>query len=375
MITQVYKTIFALAIILSLGACKHEVTEVIEDQAAETSSVIAVDQKQFESSNFELGKIEKRSFAKTLEVTGAIHIPERSKASVSTLMSGTIGAINLTIGQWVTKGQTLFAVTNPELINLQEEYLVANGELEYLTEEYERQKELAAENLSTRQELLKAKSELNTTRARQGSLKKKLNLYGISTESLTTQNLVSSLSVRAPIAGYVSGIHAMRGSYIDPNEPVITLQNTAQMYLELAVLERDALRLEKGQKVIFTLQGDPTQKYEATVDLINRSINEQHMIAVNCKIDKDSKSFVPGMYAHAEIVLADYQGDALPETGVIKVGDTHYALSLVSKASQQLSFEQVAVETGVVQDGYVEVVNPIKPAAEYLTKGAYFLIQ
>ncbi len=373
--THIYKYILAFAVITLMSACKNEIPETSSDSMESEPSGISIDQNQFTSSKFELGKIEQQSFSKVLNTTGSIHIPEKSKAAVSTLMSGTIGTINLIEGQWVSKGQKLFSVTNPELINLQEEYLVANGQLEYLREEYNRQIELSKENLSTKKDLLKAKSELTTTQARYGSLSKKLSLYGINTDNLSINSLVSSLAVTAPISGYVAQINAMQGLYIEPSQSALTLANTSQVYLELSVLEKDALLLKKDQKLTFTLQGNPTKKYKATVYLINKSINEKQMISVNCKIDGDTKQLVPGMYANANIILDDYQANALPETALVKMDETYYALALKKKDNANMAFDKVAMQTGEIQNGYIELLNSESTSNEYLTKGAYFLIQ
>lgn len=373
--TYIYKYIIAFAVIALMSGCKNEIPETSSDTIEAEPYSISIDQKQFTSSKFELGKIEQQLFSKVLNATGSIHIPEKSKAAVSTLMSGTVGAINLIEGQWVSKGQKMFAVTNPELINLQEEYLVATGRLEYLREEYNRQLELSKENLSTKKDLLKAKSELTTTQARHGSLSQKLSLYGINADNLSASKLVSSLIVIAPISGYVSQIDVIQGMYIEPNQSALTLVNTSQVFLELSVLEKDAVHLKKGLSLSFTLQGSSTKIFNATIYLINKSINSKNMIIVNCTIDEDLKQFIPGMYANAEILLEDDTVNALPESAVVKIGEVSFVLSLKNKDNAILNFDKVAVQTGAIQNGHIELINLGETANQYLTKGAYFLIQ
>ena len=373
--THIYKYILVFAVIALTSSCKTETSESTSVSVEEEAPGITIDQSQFANSKFELGNIEERSFSKLLNATGSIHVPEKSKAVVSTLMSGTVGAVNLLEGQWVSKGQKLFTVINPELINLQEEYLVANGQLEYLREDYNRQIELSKENLSTKKDLLKAKSDLNTTRSRHGALSKKLELYGIMTDNLNTNNLVSTLNVTAPISGYVSQIDVMRGMYIEPNQSAITLINTSQAYLELSVFEKDALALKKGQKVSFTLQGNPLENHVANVFIINKSINEKHMITVNCKIEDGSKRFVPGMYTNAKIILEDYKSSALPEEALVKMNEVYYALAVQSKEGSRMTFDKMEVKVGEIQNGYIELLEQSNPSLEFLTKGAYFLIQ
>lgn len=371
---RIYKQLVVMTFISMVAACS-EAPEASLDSVDSNDTVITIERQQFTSSNFELGKVEQRRFSKLLRATGSIHLPDKSRASVSTLMNGTIGKINLVKGQWVQKGQVLFTVTNPELINLQEEYLISTGQLEYLTEEYARQQELSNENLTTNKDLLKSKSELTTMQARHGSLAKKLNLYGINTDNLEVSNLVTSLTVRAPISGYVSAINVMQGTYLTPEQSAVTLDNTSAVHLELSVLEKDAMMLADSQKVKFTLQGSANTQYNATIELISKSINERHMITVHCNIDDDIENLVPGMFASAEVILESYEASALPETALVKMDDIHYGLHLIKTDESVMSFSKMPMKVGVVENGYIELLESTTTDMEFLTKGAYFLIQ
>lgn len=369
-----YKYFSIIVVTILISACKNEVPEANSDANELEASLISIDQTQFSSSKFKLGKLEKQWFSKTLNTTGFLHIPERSTATVSTLLSGTIGTINLIEGQWINKGESLFTVTNPELINLQEEYLVASGELDYLREEYQHQLDLSKDNLSTKRDLLRAKSKLTATEARHGSLIKKLSLYGINTDDLTTNSLVSSLEVVAPISGYVSDISIRQGMYIDPNLSALTISNTSQIYLGLSVLERDALLLQKGQELTFTLQSDPTNIYTATVHLIHNLIKDNGIVTVYCNIKEETKKLVPGMYANASIILEKYQAYALPEEALVKIDERYFALALKNKNDASMFFEKIEMTPGRIQEGYVEIIKPNDPNLEFMTKGGYYVL-
>ncbi|GLR17612.1 efflux RND transporter periplasmic adaptor subunit [Portibacter lacus] len=371
-----YKLNTALAFIILVSACNQNPTDTdMEETMAETTG-ITLEKKQFDSSKFKLGKVEEQDFTKIINATGSLDIPEKNTAAVSTLMSGTIGSINIIEGEWVRKGQQLFTITNPEIINMQEEFLIADSQLEYLQEEYNRQIDLQRENLSTKKDLLKAKSELHTTQAKHGALRKKLNLYGINTNQLTINSLVSTLKVAAPISGYITHIDAIQGMFLEPNETALKIANASHIHLELSVLEKDALLLKKEQPLTFTLQGNPDKKYHATIHLINRSINEKHMITIHCHIEDDSnQSLVPGMYANAEILIDEYRAKALPEDALVKMNEVYYGMMLRSQDDAGMIFDKKSIEVGAQQNGFIEIKEALDPEIEFLINGAYYLIQ
>lgn len=371
----IYKYLILAISIYGLSSCEEKQSneEPIEEVA---SANIRIESKQFSSSGFVLGTMVQQPFNSTLSVSGMIHLPEKSQAVVSTLMNGTVGAVDWIDGQWVSKGTTLFTIVNPELINMQEEFLVAQSQMAYLREEYSRQQQLANENITTQKDLLKAKSELNITEAKYHSVKKKLELYGINADQLTVGNLVSSLEIKAPISGYVSEIYALRGSYLQSNTPALKIGNTNHMHLELSVLEKDASLLAKGQKISFNVQNDPSKIFTGTIHLVNKMIDENRMITIHVHIDDEaSKTLIPGMYANAKIILDNKTMIALPKEAVVKSGNDYYVLKLIKKDADAYEFEQIKVQVGEENNGFVSLKDTTLDSSQYLTKGAYFMIQ
>ena len=366
---------FILILSIALASCQENKASEIIQEEEKTDSTIRVENKQFSESNFELGKVVQKSFPSTLNVTGSIHLPEKGQASVSSILNGTVGAVEWLEGQWVKKGAILFSITNPELINLQETYLVTESQLSYLKEEYNRQQKLAAENITTKKDLLKVKSELRTAEAKFNSVKKKLDLYGINTSKLNASNLVSSIAIKAPISGYISEINILRGSYLESTRMALKIANTSQAHLEVLVLEKDAAKLKKGQDIEFVALNSPNKKYKAKINIVNKIIKDNGMVTVQANLDEEAtKDLMPGMFVKAEIVLNNHEHESLPKEALIKLDNDYYALQLLSKDNDGYDFNRIKVDVNDEYNGYISV-NNISASAEYLTKGAYFLIQ
>jgi len=370
--------IFVLLLLSSLfyACAEHAPMEDTATQETAESSNISLSNKQFEASKFELGKVEQRKFKKSLQVVGSIHIPEKSKATVSSFMNGTVGPINLIEGQYVVKGQKLFTITNPELINIQEEYLIAKGKLSYLQEENKRQEELAEAQISTKKDLLKVQTELHTTATRYNALKKKLNLFGIHADRLSPENLISAITISAPISGNISEINTNRGTYLNAGIPAMKIVSQSHLHLELSVLEKYASELKKGQPVVFSLQSNPSETYMASIHLTNKMIDESHMITVHCHIDESAKKdLIPGMYTNATIELAEYSSMALPQDAAVQSGEKWYVLVLKKEIATERIFEEMEVQVGSIQNGYIELMNDDRlKDQQILTIGAYYLL-
>lgn len=364
-------------LILWLASCSETppmATSPMEEQSA--SELLSISEQQFAASDFALGKVSLAKFEESLKVNGTVYLPESKQAIVSTLMPGTLGPIRLAPGQWVQKGQVLFRVTNPVLINLQQDFLIARENVELLREEYLRQQELAAANISLKKDLLAVQTNLRTTEVKVTALAQKLKLYGIDPEQLSVDSITASVPITAPISGYVADIYANEGMFLEPGVKALAIRNTNGIQLRLNLLEKDWAALKKGQLVQFSVPGNTGKTFRARIQTIQPMVDEQQMIPVYCTIEESAKkSLVSGMFVTAQIVTTGTESMALPEAAVVKLDRQYFVLKLVTREADQLQFEKIPIEERLRQQGMVQVENTNWDRDDqFLVKGAYYLV-
>jgi len=129
--------------------------------------------------------------------------------------------------------------------------------------EFDRQKELQQGNAGALKNLQSADAELKTLKARKASLQKQLELIGINTASLTSENIQSIVNITSPINGTISNVMVNIGSYVDANNPIAEIVDNSQLHLDLYVYEKDLQKLKVGQTIHFTLTNNPGKEYDA----------------------------------------------------------------------------------------------------------------
>ena len=152
------RKIFYLILLLALVACKGQ------QQTAESESVA---DPATESVNPEMGKNNSQSDADAtaqpevdaitsatsrpnqVSFNGRIVLPPQRQATVALTIGGVIKNTSLLPGQHVTKNSVIATLENPEFITLQQTYLDSHAQTEYLRMEYERQKNLSAEQAAS----------------------------------------------------------------------------------------------------------------------------------------------------------------------------------------------------------------------------------
>ncbi len=255
----------------------------------------------------------------------------------------------------------------------------AKGLLAYLASDYERQKNLVKDNVTSQKTFLKAESDYTVTKVKFESLGKKLVLMGINPDGLTVDNIRTTISIKSPINGFVSQIGITRGAFLLPTQFAIAIVNTEHLHLELAIFEKDLPRISIGQAINFRIQEDNSKEYQATVHLINKTVDlEKRTIGIHGHLLDESleAKFNPGMYVEAEILTSSELRNSIPQDALVELDNKYYALVLLDSTSDGYTLIKKEVITGLTNDDYVEVLNTqdFKDNAKILINGAFNLI-
>lgn len=373
---------FFTIVLLTLISCNsgQNSNEPSQLEDKSNSEEVIITASQFSSSQMELGRFSKQMFHQSVKTNGMFDVPPENKASVSAYFGGYIKELNLLPGQEVKKGQVLFTLENPEYVQLQEDFLVAKAQLGYLKSDFERKKELVKDNVTSRKNFLKAESEYRVTSASYESLKKKLGLMNINPNNITENSIRSTISVTAPISGFITSVHAEKGMFLNPADIAVTITNTDHLHIELNIFETDFPQVEIGQEVRFRLQKEGSKYYQAKVYLISKSIDAQKRTAnvhAHLMNDEEERLFAPGMYVEAEIFTTTDSLPALPNEATVNLEDKHYVLIKTGEDSDSLKFERREIQIGKTANGFTEIKNAddFTENSEFLVKGAFNLIK
>ncbi len=422
--TMKYPTVlFLLSIVLLLSACghNHESHDHGEKEeghdAHENPSTATLTTAQIASIKITLGVIEKKQLTATVKANGLLNVPNQNKANATAMQGGVIRSIAVQPGTSVQKGQVIATIANNSFITLQEEYISVAARAELAQLDHDRQKELQQGNAGSLKNLQATDAELKTVKARKASLQKQLENIGISTSSLTSENLRSEVSITSPISGTVSDVLVNIGSFADANTPIAEIVDNSQLHLDLYVYEKDLSKLKEGQTIHFTLTNNPGKEYDADVFAISNTFEQNtKAIAVHAKVKGNKDGLIDGMNITALVSLDNATVDAVPTDAIVShegqdyifiVTDAHaeeehhdHAAEAKEAAhdhdehghahgeedghqkeganteEESVTFEKIPVRKGTTDVGYSEItlLKEIPANSKVVTSGAFFIL-
>ncbi|HZW63097.1 MAG TPA: efflux RND transporter periplasmic adaptor subunit [Flavobacteriaceae bacterium] len=368
-------SLFFLIVLLSCTNAKKETETVTE--TADTQEHILVSKAQFKTENMTMDTLSEQEFNNTISCTGLIDVPPLGRASITTFMQGYIKSTALLVGDEVKKGQRLVTLENPEFVELQQNYLEVWQKLAYLKAEFNRQKTLYDENITSEKNYLKAESEYKSNLAYYNGLKQKLNMLNLSPKQVEQGTISSTINVYAPISGYITKVNVSNGVFVSAATEIMEIINTDTIHLELLVFEKDVLHLKKGMQVQFKIPEASDTLFKAQIYLVGTSIDPiDKTIKIYARIEeKEEITLVNGMFAEAEIVTESYPAMALPKDAVVEIDGIFYALVLNHEDDKALRFAKTEVNPGKTNAGFVELKNPQAfKDKQVLSKGTFMLL-
>jgi len=356
-------------------ACGNEkqTTESLTERS-ENVSEIKISKQQFESQHMQFGEVEEHSFNTVVKANGMIDVPPENRSSVTTFIGGYISEIPLLVGDKVEKGQFVASLQNTNIVEIQQEYLEVSAQLDYLKNEYSRQKTLFEEKITSQKNYLKAESTYKSSLASYNGLQQKLQMMNINPTDVEQGKITSTIHLYAPINGYVTKVNVSNGSFVSSSSELLEIVNTDHIHIELNVFEKDILTIKKEQEIHFTVPKTSDMIYEAEVHLVGTSIDNDRTIKVHGHLKDESVSFITGMFVEADIITHSKKTSAIPKSAIVKTEENDFVFVLNNFENETYYLNKIKLKTGLENEKFTEIINAEQlKDKKIITSGVFML--
>ncbi len=150
------------------------------------------------------------------------------------------------------------------------------------------------------------------------------------------------------------------GSYLQPGDPVTTLQDLSALEIDFTVPVRHYPLLRLGQSIVMRVDALPERAFAATLQAIDSSADaDTRNLLLRASLEPDS-GLLPGMFAQLTLNLGDNRSlVTLPETAVTYSlqGNIVYVLEQTGEA--MVATPRV-VTTGAVRNGRIAILDGLE---------------
>lgn len=226
-----------------------------------------------------------------ISFNGVIIMPPMMSSTLTLTMGGSIHEISVFEGDYVKKGQKITSLKNPDFILLQQEFLTASAQAEFLEKEYKRQEKLVSQEAASEKKFEQSKADYLSMKSQLEATKAKLTLLDVDTDELLKSGIKTYLEIKSPINGYVTNMNVNLGTYVGEGESVCQIINKSEIMLLLTAYEKDLAHLNIGDTLDFTVNGIKDTTFNAEITSIDQTVNtENRSINVYAKVKQTNCS-------------------------------------------------------------------------------------
>ncbi|MBS4012414.1 MAG: efflux RND transporter periplasmic adaptor subunit [Bacteroidetes bacterium] len=255
-------------------------------------STIKLTSNEFVLANVSTMRIEKKEIKKQISVYSYMEIPDQNRKVIAAKFNGRIEKLYIDkTGDIIKKGQALFDVYSPDLVQAQNEYLIA---------------------LNSSQNLLKY-------------AKNKLQIYGMTAEQINelekTKEIKMTVTFYSTFGGTVIEKKVQEGMYFNEGQSLYEVADLTTLWNIGEIYENDLNILYVGNKVNLVFQSYPDEIFVGKVSFIYPVVNPQtRTVKVRSDFSNIDGKLKPQMYALAFIERSFGDGLLVPADAILFMG-------------------------------------------------------
>ena len=258
-------------------------------------------------------------------ITGSIQ-PER-RADLRAEVSAVVMKVLKENGESVRKGDLLVQLDSTairdSLASAEESARATAQAFEQAERQVQRLKTLQGQGMTSMQALEDAEVRRNNSQS---------DLVAARSRVVSARQMLQRTEVRAPFDGMVSERKVSAGDTAGVGKELVKVIDPASMRFEGMVSADRMPEIKTGQLVSFRVNGYPQTDFAGKVKRVDAAANPMtRQVEVLVEFASGSAPRMAGLYAEGRIASASAQALMLPESSVVRVGDSAYAWRVKDK--------------------------------------------
>jgi membrane fusion protein, heavy metal efflux system len=343
-----------------------------------TQPTSAVDLTPSQLDAVKVGTVGTYAFPVDKETVGTISFADDRSVQVFPAYQGKIIKCLAELGDQVQKGQPLYTIESPDLIQAESTLIGAAATLELTSKELTRAKELDGNSGVSQREYEQAVSDQQTAEGALKAARDAVRVFGKTSaeidQMIASRKIDPALVVRSPITGQVTDFNGPPGLLVQPGNPPapFTVSNVSVKWMLADVPESDLSLYRLGQPVEVKVMAYADHVFKGKVSKIYAAVDPNtHRVTIRSEIADPQNELRSGMLANFVIrVHRPVEATAVPADGVVRESD---GTMTVWVTTDRRRFVQRPVKTGLRVDGQVQILDGLHAGELVVTDGAVFL--
>ena len=278
-----------------------------------------------------------------IKTVGYVSYDEDKLIHIHPRVEGWIEKLHIqAIGDQIAQGQALYDIYSPELVNAQEELLLA----------------------------LERKNNRLISAAKNRLVALQLPSSAIKT-LIKTKKVQQFVTFFAPESGVVESLSIREGFYVKPETMMLSIVDLSQVWLKAEIFEKDIIKVNMGNAATMHLDYFPAREWSGEVSHIHPMLNPTTRTGiVRLHFENNDRYLKPNMFAQITINVSDKVPVLqIPREALIRTGRQDRVVLALGEGY----FKSIEVKVGRFNNNYVEVLAGLTEGEEIVSSAQFLL--
>jgi RND family efflux transporter MFP subunit len=196
--------------------------------------------------------------------------------------------------------------------------------------------------------------------------------YRLANEGVSAaDNAISETTVRAPIAGYITGITVQRGGMVSQAMPSVVITGTGKIQVATTVAENLVSGIHAGDAVDVYVRAVSDEPFAGTISrIVPAPPTGQTTYPVVIDFDYPGKELRPGMFAEISMATDSAEGVILVPSDSVTIRNGKEVIAVLD-ADNKVHITEV--ESGIDDGTDVEILSGISAGDRVVTEGQHYI--
>jgi Cu(I)/Ag(I) efflux system membrane fusion protein len=331
------------------GTCPICFMDLVKVGTTGDDGSIRLNGSQIKLANISTAPVVKKEMEIKTILNGKIAVDEEQTETISCRVVGRIEKLFFKeIGQQVVKGEPLYEIYSEQLLTLQQEFLMAQRQVEELNEK--------------RYESFLRSSE------------RKLLLFGMSKSQIDIlsreKKTNSRITFLAPASGIIAKIDAREGQYVSEGSALYRIEKNNDVWVEAQLYSNEVSIARIGDEVKIQVNGFENSLVPGKIIFFSPELQQgNQIVTLRAQIDNPERRFIPGMQANVILSRSGRNAIVVPIDAVVRDNSGNRVWVQAGDGSFKMRMVTVGEETS----DEIEIMDGVEEKENVVVTGAYLL--
>jgi membrane fusion protein, copper/silver efflux system len=321
-----------------------------DDMAEHMDDQLSLNSRKLALAGVSTTVIRSEQLSKDITAYSYLDFAEQNRKIITAKFNGRIEKLYVDrTGEYIKKGQPLFDIYSPDLIQAQSDYLIASSSF----------RNIAGNGNES--------SIINAAR-------QKLLLMGVTEKQIEgleqSGNVKTTITYYSPSNGTVIEKKVQEGMYVNEGSIIYDVADLSELWSISEILSDDLGLIKEGSTIKMRLQAYPGREFTGRVDLIYPVVNaETRTVKIRSVFPNRENLLKPNMYGETIFSVSTGKGLIIPSEAIIFTGRRN----IVWIQTEPGKFQMREIKTGYRMGNNYQVISGLEEGEIIASEGTYLI--